>query len=351
MNLLSRMLPAASLIVGLLASAALAANEDVTIDIQVAMRPGVPITAPQVWARRLGKLGLDRVQIRSMRGDEKPSAEINEEKNRVKVVAILSPRDELFLPDHRFRAHDLRALQKYFEELPHTLIEAGIERGLFGLTKEDFNLVLLQLEQPLGMKTAGRTAAEVLAHCEARLRLKFEQHDVARANLRIRKPLAAELEKLSMGTALAIALREAEVTIRPAEVAGSRPKFVVEPYLRDANVWPTGWDAEASPRQLAPKLFEQLNIEIAGFTLGKTIEALEPRMAVPVVYDYWTLERLKIEPAKIPVKLPKRKTYLKGAVDRLLSQARLLGEIRIDERGKAFLWITQYGPDSRPARE
>jgi hypothetical protein len=59
---------------------------------------------------------------------------------------------------------------------------------------------------------------------------------------------------------------------------------------------------------------------------------------------------LDINPNKIPVKLPAKKTFLKNAVDKLLSQARLASEIRIDEAGTAFLWVTQYGPDSRPAQ-
>jgi hypothetical protein len=33
-------------------------------------------------------------------------------------------------------------------------------------------------------------------------------------------------------------------------------------------------------------------------------------------------------------------------VDRLLSQARLASELRVDEGGNAFFWITQFGPQS-----
>ena len=123
----------------------------------------------------------------------------------------------------------------------------------------------------------------------------------------------------------------------------------VAAYERDAEVWPIGWKPEGSPRELSPQLYEALNIEIENYTLATALTALGPRLQVPVIMDQWILDRLEIRPAEIQVKLPKKKTTLKSAVDRMLSQARLAGEIRTDDSGAPFLWVTQYGADSRPA--
>ena len=322
---------------------------EVAIDIEVAMMPGVSITAPQEWAERLGKLGLDRVQIRSMRGDEKPSTEFNDTQTRLKVLAILSRDDELILPTRKFGIAQLSQLRTYFEGLPAQVTEEGIVRGPMGLTEEEFHTALADMAKPLGISTKGRTSRDVLAHCEAKFRLPIRRDANNAALLQAAKPLDAELEKFAAGTALAIALRRDQLVLRPVHV-GSGLELFVSPYVRGEEAWPLGWKAEETPRQLVPKLYESLTIEIDGFTLASALTALAPRLALPVVMDEWVLQVQEIDPGKIPVKLPAKKTFLKSAVDRLLAQARLASEVRIDDAGMAFLWVTQFGPDSRPAK-
>jgi hypothetical protein len=322
---------------------------EVAIDIEVAMMPGVSITAPQEWAERLGKIGLDRVQIRSMRGNEQPLTELNDTQTRLKVLALLSPNDELILPTRKFGIAHLSQLRAYFEGLPAQVIEEGIVRGPMGLTEEEFQTALVDMAKPLGTSTVGKTSRDVLAQCEARFRLPIRRDASSAALLQAAKPLDADLEKFAAGTALAIALRRDQLMLRPAHI-GSGLELVVTPYIRGEEAWPLGWKAKETPRQLVPKLYESLTIEIDGFTLATALTALAPRLALPVVMDERVLEGQGIDPAKIPVKLPAKKTFLKSAVDRLLAQARLAGEVRIDDAGMAFLWVTQFGPDSRPAK-
>jgi hypothetical protein len=254
----------------------------------------------------------------------------------------------LIFADRRFHAGQIRELREYIQNLPELTVEAGIVRGPFRLTEQEFNLVMTELAKPLTGSTVGKTTLDLLAEAKSILRLPMEEHSVVRTLLATAKPINSELNQLSVGTALAIALRRDGLVMRPVHIPGGL-KLVVEPYQRGEEAWPTGWKAQQSPRQVAPKLFESLNIEVEGFTLAKALAALEPRLGVPVITDEWTLRELEIDPAKIPVKLPAKKTFLKSAVDRLLSQARLASEIRIDEAGTGLLWITQYGPDSRPA--
>lgn len=329
----------------ILSSTAFAA--EVAIDIEVAIAPGVVITAPQEWADRLGKLGLDRVQIRSARGEEKPSTEFNEEKTRLHVVAVLKG-DVLVTAERAFRSSQIAELKAHFAKLPERIIEAGIERGQMGLTEPEFHTVLADLGKPLGMSTTGQTLNDMLAHCAENFRLAIRQEAGTELQVRTAKPMTIELKDIAAGTALAIALRREELTMRPVHVDNGL-ELVVERYERDREVWPTGWKAKESPRQLAPKLFESLNFEIDGYTLTKALDALAPRLTVAVIIDEWVLARESIQPEKIQVKVPAKKTFLMNAVGKMLSQARLVGELRIDDAGTPFLWVTQYGPDSRPA--
>lgn len=329
------------------ATASLAA--EVPIDIEVALTPDAPITAPQTWAARLGKLGLARVQIRSARGEEKPATTLSDDKSRVEVLAVLTGNDELVMYDRKFRASQISDLKEYFANLPTQIAEEGIVRGPFGLTEQEFTKVMADMGKPLGFSAKGLTSHQLLAHCARQFRMKIEWTAPAYPLLQNAKPLEMELDDFASGTALAIALRSDGLTIRP-EHEDKLIKLVVAPYERGKEAWPAGWKAEQSPRQLAPKLFESLTVEIENYTLTAALNALAPRLTVPVVMDSWILTQLGIEPAKIPVKLPAKKTFLLNAVNKMLSQARLASELRIDDAGMAFLWVTQYGPDSRPAR-
>ena len=58
-----------------------------------------------------------------------------------------------------------------------------------------------------------------------------------------------------------------------------------------------------------------------------------------------------LDPAKVEVKYPAEKTYIRRAVDRILAQGRLAGELRVDDAGRPFYWVTQYGPLSQRAPE
>ena len=96
-------------------------------------------------------------------------------------------------------------------------------------------------------------------------------------------------------------------------------------------------------------MFRITTIEIKGYTLAQTLVAMAPHMGVPMVVDQRTLTSLEIEPETIRVNVPRKKTYVKKAVDQVLSQSRLGGELRVDEVGRPFYWITQFGKLSRRA--
>ena len=327
------------------------ARAELPIDVEVAMETGVPLTAPQQWARLLGEMGLGRVRLRSGRAGEQ--AQVTKLDGavgtRFKVMAILNSRGELVLPNKRYRANDRKALKDYFRDLSQQE-SFGEDRGRFDLTEKQFRQVHADLSRVISFSTAGRTPAELLDQLEQMFKVPLLRAANARAILPQARPLDAELRGMSVGTALAITLRRQRLVLRPEKLTGEPLRIVIERQRPQRDCWPVGWKDQGSPRLLAPKMFEFLTIEINGFTLSKAIEALQPRMAVAVVYDERILADREIQPTEIQVKLPAGKTYLKKAVDRLLSQARLAGELRVDEQGRPFYWITQFGKDSPRAK-
>ena len=328
-----------------------AAQAELPIDVEVAMQSGVPLTAPQQWAKLLGKMGLGRVRLRSGRSGEQPEVTKNESTAgaRFKVVAILSRRSELLLPDRRYRAADRKALEDFFQALAQQE-SFGEELGRFDLTEKQFRQVHGDLSRIVDFSTAGITLSDMLDRLEQKFNVPVLPSASAIATLHRAEPLTAELRGMSAGTALAIALRKDQLALRPEKLNGEPMRMVIELHNLQLDQWPVGWKHEGSPRTLAPKMFKFLTIEIDGYTLSKAVDALEPRLGVTVVYDERILAERDIQPNEIDVKLPAGKTFLKKAVDRLLSQARLAGELRVDEQGRPFYWVTQFGKGSLRAK-
>lgn len=313
------------------------------LDIEVAMEPGVAITAPQQWAQLLGKLDLGRVRLRGVQPNDQPKVTATE--SRIEVLAILSRRNELVLPKRRFKVSDVAALRKYFAELPARAAEGDAPRGRFDLTEEQFRSLYGDLSQMVDFNTTGMSVAEMLRRIEDQLATPMEIDGVTQSLLND-SAISRELRGVSAGAAMAIALREEGFALEPAKPATEPLRLNVIRYDRDTDTWPVGWKSEASPRQVAPKMFESLNIEISGYTLTQALDALKPRLGVPIILDAWILEREDIQLDQVQVMHPKEKTYLKKAVDRILSQARLAGDLRVDELGQPFYWVTQFGKDS-----
>lgn len=314
------------------------------------MESGVPITAPQEWARRLGELDLDRVRLRSAGPNERPqvSAEQSAGGTRYRVVAVLSQDNELQLPKQNFKLHNISAMRGYFTELATQGPDEGKPRGRFNLTQEQFRALFAAMSQPVDFSTQGKSVQEAFTRLQRELSYPFQgEHRLAGTS----NKLDVELEGLTLGTALAIVLRAEGTALYPEQPRGGKLRLEVAPYDRQRESWPVGWKPQGSPRMLAPKLYEFHSIEISGYALHTALTALAPRLQMPVIVDRWIVDREAEPPLEEVVHVERRKTYLKKALDQMLSQARLAGEIRTDELGEPFYWITKFGPDSPRAAE
>jgi hypothetical protein len=146
-----------------------------------------------------------------------------------------------------------------------------------------------------------------------------------------------------------MALRSAGLALVPEQPSGK--PFVVRIVRVAPNQfsWPVGWKSDKAPRQTAPAMYRTTTIEISKYTLEQALEALGPHMGVPLIVDDYSISRFNPDFIKTEVKFPKRKTYIRRAVDAILGQARVSGELRVDEAGQPFYWITKFGPDSPKA--
>jgi hypothetical protein len=328
------------------------------IELELATERGVQITAPREWLQLLTAVGIDNVQIRGIRAGDEPQLENRgtAQRPRYHVVGILTSRHQLRLPGGTFSRGDRAKLKDYFERLTVDGAESlTAPRGRFGLTEKEMTAVLADLAQPIEFPTKGQPVRDVIERLQATSKAQFALDARFDNELRNAQPCRDELKGLTAGTGLAILLRSNGLALRPEKSRGQSVTYRIEPIADEAidketlgkvddddmNFWPIGWEPHETPGELAPSLFEYRNAEVSGFTLEETLTAIGQRVKTPFYVDHAALAAHRIDPAKIQVHLARTRTIYKRVIDRVLAQAKLGSQIRVDEAGTPFLWITR----------
>jgi hypothetical protein len=337
---------------GLLTAAAFVfaapASATLPIDLEVAVVQAAPLGAMQEWGRMLSEMDLAGVRLRGAHAGDKPAITPvgTGPTQRFRVLGIVNQRDQLILPGGAFGRGDVAKLKEFFEGLPIQVAEQGVKRGIFGLTKPQFAQLYDDLSIPVAESTQGVPPQAAVAAITQKLSVPVEMSAEARAALGRAKPLDVDLKGVSRGTAIALALRSAGLALVPEQPPGK--PFVVRIVAIEPRqfCWPVGWKPEQAPRQIAPGMYRTTTIEITGYTLGKALEAFAPHMGVPLILDHYAIRQMNADFRETEVKFPNRKTYIRRAVDNILAQGRVSGELRVDEANQPFYWITKFGPTS-----
>ena len=326
------------------------------IELELATQGGLQITAPQQWLQLLTSLGIDDVQIRGANAGDEPRLENRgtDDRPRYHVVGILTTGEELRLPGGTFHASDRGKLKEYFTRLSAEGAEGTTaSHGRFGLTEKQLAAVHADLAQPIDFTTKGQPPREILNRLQAKFSLRLSPDAVADRILRDTAPAQDEVKGLTAGTGLAMILRTCGLVLRPEKSLGEATIYHIAPTTVHASggdmpdaakgedSWPIGTPSEKSPRELAPVLMEFLNVEIDGYTLAEAVDAMGPRIKLPIYWDHAALAAAHIDPTEVKVSVPKTRTYYKRVLDRVLAQAHLAGQLRIDEADTPFLYITR----------
>jgi hypothetical protein len=303
----------------------------------------VQITAPREWLQLMASLGIENVRIRAASSADEPVAKNRGDADhpRFHVVGIVTANGELGLPGGRFRTSDRQKLADYFARLAADGSESlTAARGRFGLTEKEFAAVHADLAQPVDFATQGQSLRAVLDRLQTKFSLRLAPDTGVSQIIRTATPVADEFRGLTTGTGLAIVLRSYGLALRPEKARGEPVALRIVPIDSAGDAWPIGWESKTSPRETAPALFEFLNVEIEGYTLQEAIDAIAPRLKLPIYWDHAALTKDKIDPSKVQVHLQRSRSYYKRILDRVLAQAHFNGTLRVDEAGTAFLWIS-----------
>jgi hypothetical protein len=162
----------------------------------------------------------------------------------------------------------------------------------------------------------------------------------SRAALEADWQVPEEMQGMSRGTAMAAMLRPLGLAFAPLRQLGGRVSLKIGGAGDLKESWPVGWPSDRNLAETAPNMLKFLNVEIADTPVTEIMNAIQGRLEMPFLYDHNALAREHIDPAAVNASVPEGNTYYKLIVRRVLFQAKLEGEVLLDDGGKPFLWIT-----------
>ena len=316
------------------------------VELVLVSERGAPLMASQDWARSLSRAGVRSVQIRGRQPGDEIGIRTRGTSDRPTylVTGVLSASNELLLPGGRFKRGDAARVARWLNELAAKGPPEERERkSAFGLTSRQFELAHEDLARPVDFSTKGLECREVVDKLAARLDAPLVI-DRQMLDMLGRERVSTELNGLSCGTALAYTLRPPGLCLVPRPRDAEAVEYAIVAASPTTKVWPVGWSPDKPRRDVLPGLFEFLNVNIKGVSVSKVLTAAGERLKVPVLMDHNALARRGIEPEKIQVEFPQKRTTYSLLLRRVLFQARLKSELRVDEAGKPLLWITTLKP-------
>jgi len=257
-----------------------------------------------------------------------------------KVTAMLSGRDELVVPGGRFRRSECKKLAAWLDDLAKRGLPEKRERvSAFGLTASQLQKVNSDLAKTVGFSTKGMPRSEAVSKIAGQLGLPLKiEGALADGDEKIEE----ELSGFSSGTALACILRPIGSCMVPRE-SGETLSYAVKKAQLDQEIWPVGWPAGGAQKALPP-LYEFHNVNVSGVTATKLLEVVGKQIGAAVLFDHNALARHGVEPDKAIVSHPQQRTTYSVALRKMLAKAGLKFEVRVDEAGKPFLWVSTVKP-------
>lgn len=317
---------------------------DATVELEIVVRRGAPIDAAQRWTRQLSGNAFRRVRVRS--GNEtSPSLKTTHSQGIVihSVVGIIDSRNRLYLPGANFQLGQKRQIDTWIKNLiageksEKKRDQGSSANSAFGLSDKE----LVRLHDRLNIRldvVAEQRTQEVLKQFERKTELKVTAAAVARVRLTF--PVEREYAGLSAGTTLAAVLRPLSLCLVP-EVKNGQTSVRIDDLRSADESWPVGWPRQKKKRDLVPKLFEHLQVEIKSTPLPTVLNAIEKKLGVPMILDHHTLNLQSIDIDRIKVRFPSRRILYDKLLGVILNNNLLKFEVRVDEAGHPFLWITK----------
>ena len=321
------------------------------VQVEIIQLEGASMEYPHTWGRELVRTDAPAVQFRNQRsGDAVSITESGTEASPVwKIIGTMDAYGTILMPDGaQFRCGDAAGLAAWIRELPGKMrakkqAENAPVQGDFGLPIPLMQQLLNDFKQNLQEETAGLSPVDILQKCARGLSAPVKISPAQVAALKELDPIDEELSSLSKGTIMAYVLRPAGLALVPRESNG-RLYYSVETGQKNVKPWPIGTKVDKLEAEVLPDILKKIPANMRAVPLRDAVDSISERIDVPMLYDLNAMARygIDLDTAKVTVSAEKI-TYL-SLLNRVLRTHKLKAELRMDENGEPFFWVTTTRP-------
>jgi len=267
----------------------------------------------------------------------------------VLVVGRLDEKGRLVFAERSFATSEAAKIGEWLREL-ETYGALGAPEGkpLWGLTEAQFKDIHSQLAEKVENDTAELSLDEAIKQlslpAKYPVRVSTNAEKWLEETFPAMPPVRHRLKDCSKGTALALITNEYGLGYRPLRTPEGSIELVIDPLTKTTDVWPIGWQIKVRPAEAAPKLFELKSYEVPDRKLADVFEMVTAETGIPVRVDDFTIKTQGINLDEIRVTQPRRQTPLSLLLLRATNPHHLNSEVRLDEAGQPFVWISLLLP-------
>ena len=325
------------------AASASAQNSKRLVELEIFSTPTTPATTQHQWLEALSEVGADRVLAKTAR---KPSPSVEESTyggSKVILVKGVINNRKIKLPKKTFSITDKRGIKDYLQSLRADGATTTLaEKKAFGLTSQQLVSVHSNLTGAVAGSSKGAESGAVLKQLIQSLPQKTNLSPSAQSALLSSEKVSNEYRGLSTGTALSIELRRHDLVLRPSPKQGRGVELDILTTSQASESWPQGWPPKTVPVITFPKLFEVTALQLNNIQLDSVLSAISRRLKIEFIVDPAAWETKPVDLSTVKVTFNKPRASYSAAIGNVLSQTRpqLRHEIRSDENGEPFIWIT-----------
>ena len=342
----SRLMPIVAVCICLLSAADVVGQRRI-IELEIAASRFEPVETQQRWMQMLSEVGADRVRSKtSGTGTVKITETELSGSVRIKIQGAID-KGKLVLPGKSFSIRQKSAIADYIKGIRDDGANVSLaEKKAFGLTSQQLVDVNKALQAKLNFKTIGMDAGEFLSKAGRKTGMRMVMDDAARSAVKGRETVLDELEGFSVGTSIASVARTLGLVLVPKRAQGQPVMLHLVDYRSADEFWPIGWPGNKLGRSSLPTMYEKFPIEIRNAPLDQALKAVRVRAKVPVLFDHNSMAIAEIDLTKSNVTYVKDSSNYINLLTKILNQTkpRMDFEIRIDENGKPFLWLSTANP-------
>lgn len=313
------------------------------VELDAQIETGFPNGEMHRWHEFLSSAGFDTVRL----GGSPASAKVAVERfegtggTSYKVFGVLARSNQLVVPGGRFGLSDKAGLAAWVAKVRTAgpPLRPGEKPPPFGMKAEQLDAVRRDLSRVADLSTQSRAVTDVLNDLAQRLTNQMSADAATAAALSRAEKIPGELKGLACGTITAAILRREGLSLVP-KIVGGKPEYHVMQAAKDQDVWPIGWPPEKPLPEVLPELFTLRPVKVDNVPASQLLQVVADRLKLPMLFDEQALVLKNLDPSKVMVNIPEGQFGYEAVLDKALFQAKLKHEVRLDDAGKAFLWIT-----------